>query len=141
MVFLYASLVSLGLAGSVTLITGGLASGFAPRIHLGLLVLVLTAVDLAFVAARKRAPVWRSLALGLSILLFTLGLVEGFYDHVFKDVLYGHGLPQTLIDTLVPPVLGGPGPLETEIAGWLLGPIGAAGLVSLRALFPKKEEA
>lgn len=141
MVFLYASIVSLGLVGSATLITGGLASGFAPRIHLGLLLLVLTAVDLGFVAARNQGPVWRRLALGLSAFLFALGVVEGFYDHVFKDVLYGHGLPQPLLDTLIPSVLGGPGPLWTEVAGWLLGPIAALGLVSLRALSLKKDEA
>ena len=139
MVFLYASIVSLGLVGSFTLITGGLASGITPRIHLGLLLLVLTAIDLGLVAARNRAPVWNRLAFGLSALLFALGLVEGFYDHVFKDVLYGHGLPQPLLDTLIPSVLGGPGPIWTEIAGWLLGPIAGAGLVCLRALSPKKD--
>ena len=139
--FLYASIVSLGLVGSVTLITGGLASGATPRIHLGILLLVLTVVNLGFVAARDRASVWRRLALGLSTLLFTLGAVEGFYDHVFKDVVYGHGLPQPLLDMLIPPVLGGPGPVWTEVAGWLLGPVAVAGLVALRALVLKKDEA
>ncbi len=139
MVFLYTSLVSLGLVGSFTLITGGLASGFTPRIHLGILLLVLTALDVGLVAARNRGTAWRRLALGLSALLFAFGLVEGLYDHIFKDMLYGHGLPQPLLDTIIPPMLGAPGPLWTEIAGWLLGPIAAAGLVSLRALTPKKD--
>jgi hypothetical protein len=138
--FLYTSLVSLGLVGSFTLISGGLSLGFTPRIHLGILLLVLTVIDLGFVANRNRHPVGKGFAVGLSTLLFAFGLVEGLYDHLFKDVLYGHGLPQPLIDTLVPSLLGGPGPLWTEIAGWLLGPIAVGGLIALRALGNKREE-
>ncbi len=136
---LAAAIIAVCALGAFSLIYQGLTTGPVGRVHLGLLTLVLLAVDLVFLARRNRAHAWRALAFLLSAALFAvLGLFAGGYDHLFKDVLYGHGLPQQLIDTLVPNLLGAPGDLLEETAGLLLLPLGIAGLFTLKGLRPRE---
>lgn len=75
---------------------------------------------------RGRLAAWTMVALTVAVPLLTVGLFEGLYNHVLKDVLFLAGAPHDLLVRLFPPPRYElPNDVLFEVSG-VLQPVAAA---------------
>ena len=73
-------------------------------------------------SARGRVAGWALAALVLVLPVLLIGVYEGLYNHIVKDVLFFLGVPEALRLTLFPPPLYEmPNDLGFEVSGMLQG--------------------
>lgn len=95
------------------------------RLHVALFALPVIIVLLAAYAGfeKMRSPAWRNILLTIFLVVtvvfpvLTIGVYEGGYNHVVKNVLYFAGVPIDILNQMYPSIYELPNDLVFELTG------------------------
>ena len=130
MILYFILLVTTALGADGSLLWGAFALDEPWRLHVAILVAVLTALAGVCALLRNRGGLYRMASVSFSLILFLgIGLVGGGYDHLLPLVLAAHGMANI-------PASGG---FWYAVSGLLLLPLGLGGLATLKYLNPERD--